>query len=312
MAIAVAVGQLKLTAVVVALTSKPLETLEPGVMRSTLLAHSPPIMLDFTTRLTLNLVAVAVGGARVVFACVLLLGFFFVFPMMPENVWGGLAGYYIFGTHALSPASRTYLGDSAFIEFLNMRWLRGRQDLHRDDGWRSRVYNFLWVESDAGETSRQAFASRAHNRFTQADFTDRATANMLTLGRAKCYLQKEPFSLQIDRCVPSSFDDYQKNVCWICQDRSEMDSWDLWLSCRHLFCSRCSEEMLRRRMPCPLCRVASSTVKRAPTLQSADPVNARRGSSMTMSFSGQPIEQRPLLLPPTPISSIGSTGSNGM
>lgn len=237
---------------------------------------------------------------------------FFVFPLMPENAWGGLAGYYLFGTHALCPASRTYLGDSALIEFLNMRWLRGRQDLHRDDGWRSRVYNFLWVESDAGETSRQAYASRAHHRFTQADFTERATANILMIGRAKCYLQKEPFNLRSDRCVPSSFDDYQKNVCWICQDRSERDSWDLWLSCRHLFCSRCSEEMLRRRMPCPLCRVASSTVKRAPILQSANAIIARRDSDMTMAFSGQPSEQRPLLRPPTPISSIGSNGSHGM
>merc|ERR1719335_378249 len=63
-----------------------------------------------------------------------------------------------------------------------------------------------------------------------------------------------------DNCPESSFQDYMDNKCWICC--SERDEWDLWMSCRHLFCKECSTEMLHRQMPCPLCRVSSSTVLR--------------------------------------------------
>jgi hypothetical protein len=56
-----------------------------------------------------------------------------------------------------------------------------------------------------------------------------------------------------------------RNTCWIC--REESDEWDLWVSCHHLFCSRCSSQMLIRRMPCPLCRVASTTVLRGETCE---------------------------------------------
>ena len=91
--------------------------------------------------------------------------------------------------------------------------------------------------------------------------------------------------LRACRCVESSFEDYLqllackdvfsfscflqqlqsmisllRNVCWICREESE--EWDMWLSCHHIFCARCSSQMLLRRMPCPLCRVASTTVLR--------------------------------------------------
>jgi len=74
------------------------------------------------------------------------------------------------------------------------------------------------------------------------------------------------FEREVHQCVKSSFKDYERNVCWICMESAE--EWDLWLSCRHLFCKTCSSEMLRRCMPCPLCRVASPTVLRgSQTLQ---------------------------------------------
>ena len=88
-----------------------------------------------------------------------------------------------------------------------------------------------------------------------------------------------------------------ENVSWFAasgscspqdQGQKSNDEWDLWLTCRHMFCKNCSTEMLRlvgssrpascacsvlsnecgvgalarRRMPCPLCRRASTVVQR--------------------------------------------------
>merc|ERR1712137_9984 len=66
-----------------------------------------------------------------------------------------------------------------------------------------------------------------------------------------------------DNCVEQSLSDYENRFCWICMSAG-CESWDLWLLCGHLFCSQCSEEMIVRKMPCPLCRKVSPTVKRAP------------------------------------------------
>ncbi|CAE8684701.1 unnamed protein product, partial [Polarella glacialis] len=86
-----------------------------------------------------------------------------------------------------------------------------------------------------------------------------ATQNVINVGSAHAILTNRPFNAG-DKCVQSSFDDYLKNECWICTGGHE--EWDMWLSCRHMFCKDCSTNMLSRRMPCPLCRVSSSVVKR--------------------------------------------------
>jgi hypothetical protein len=59
-----------------------------------------------------------------------------------------------------------------------------------------------------------------------------------------------------------NIDDYKKDQCWICQSGSA--KWDLWRSCQHIFCVTCSEEMMMRQMPCPLCRTKSNRVLRVP------------------------------------------------
>merc|ERR1712187_743164 len=63
-----------------------------------------------------------------------------------------------------------------------------------------------------------------------------------------------------DNLISSSIEDYQNNVCAICQHDNE--KWDLWQSCHHLFCQDCSSEMLSRGMNCPLCRRSSATLLR--------------------------------------------------
>jgi hypothetical protein len=82
----------------------------------------------------------------------------------------------------------------------------------------------------------------------------------LSISRARAIYIARQFDIVTDSCVASSFDDYKRGECWICRDNNE--EWDLWVSCHHLFCRDCSTEMLHRKMPCPLCRVASSTVLR--------------------------------------------------
>jgi hypothetical protein len=59
-----------------------------------------------------------------------------------------------------------------------------------------------------------------------------------------------------------NFEDYRENVCWICQEGPGRQYWDKWTFCHHVFCEKCSTEMMKRRMPCPLCRVRSTKVVR--------------------------------------------------
>lgn len=189
----------------------------------------------------------------------------FVFPVLPENAWGGFCGYWFFGTHHHTPANRLYQGGNPVVELMRMGWRR-RADLHSNESWRVQVYNFLsgdgaaaaGGESDARPTG--SFNRRFTSMFNESEANVVDGQTVLTIGRAHAILTERPFSLQEDHCVPSSFEDYVENKCWICQ--SENEEWDLWLSCHHLYCKDCSSEMLRRRMPCPLCRVASSTVLR--------------------------------------------------
>lgn len=201
----------------------------------------------------------------------------FVFPAMPENAWGGLLGRCM-GTHHFTAETEMYTGDNRFIEFLRMGWRRNA-DLHSNDSWRRQVFDFLVASPEDGHADPRA----GH----QIEMTDRSSTRRMQQSRfgtnlafepgayhavhqdlsvvrigahSRALLTDQPFELERDRCYQSSFDDYKENKCWICQ--SENDQWDLWISCRHLFCSTCSTQMLERRMPCPLCRVASSTVKR--------------------------------------------------
>jgi len=183
----------------------------------------------------------------------------FVFPRAPENAWGGLLGR-AFGTHSMTAPERLYQGGNCFVEFFGMSWRRGA-DLHADLDWRQQVFSFLagsydnTTDTENGEIRPQPFV--------QADGQIR---NVVALGR-RCHaiLINRPFDKVRDACVESSFNDYRDNKCWICQDETN-NEFDLWLNCHHIFCSRCSSEMLRRNMPCPLCRVASTSVLRGCSL----------------------------------------------
>mmetsp|Transcript_133969 Transcript_133969/g.317691 ORF Transcript_133969/g.317691 Transcript_133969/m.317691 type:complete len:505 (+) Transcript_133969:64-1578(+) len=172
------------------------------------------------------------------------------FPRMPENLWGGAVGYCL-GTHRACPQNEAHYG-SPMIDFLGLNWLRQRHgDLHGDLDWRQDVYEFLMREPvpppvQDGYHSQGEFSPLVDSSFR--------------IGPAVGEHIHAKFNKQHHKCVESSFEDYANNQCWICQ--SSNSDWDLWLTCRHMFCKRCSEEMLRRRMPCPLCRVYSPVIQR--------------------------------------------------
>ena len=178
----------------------------------------------------------------------------FVFPRMPENAWGGLVGYFC-GTHALTRPENLYQGSNRFVEFLGMSWRRG-DDLRGDQEWRQQVYDFIRHGPVPNEDSEVGQA-RHH---VSADGTRR---EIVSIGRnGYAILIDRPFDQVDDAIVESSFDDYEQGKCWICQIDKGHQEFDLWLGCHHIFCSRCSTEMLRRNMPCPLCRIASTAVLR--------------------------------------------------
>lgn len=191
------------------------------------------------------------------------------FPRRPSNMWGGLCGYLFLGTH---PRSRVpYSGGSRLVDFLGFR---GESDLHDRQDWRRRFANFLQAGTDGarrqplpGQAPGQQEMPADGNGWVPAQgWGSRPSASESEGQIAGRHIVKtgQPFDRERDNCRNTSFEDYQKEECWICCDSKDQREWDLWLQCGHLFCSRCSTEMLRRKLPCPLCRQVSWSVKRGP------------------------------------------------
>lgn len=194
----------------------------------------------------------------------------YVFPKFPENAWGGFVGRYVMGTHHMTPAQDLYQGNHPVVEFLRMGWCnQGSEELYSDESWRGQVRDFLLGGPQLDQpgaslmlrsaNTRRGFSMTEHYQQVQQEGED-AGQQIIEIGRTHAVKIMRPFDEHEDACVPSSFQDYQQNQCWICM--SEGEEWDMWMSCHHMYCSRCSTQMLLRRMPCPLCRVASSVVKR--------------------------------------------------
>jgi len=206
----------------------------------------------------------------------------YVCPVCPENAWGGLCGY-LMGTHTHTDPENVYEGHNSVVEFMRMGWRR-RSDLHGQEEWRQQVREFLFSEAARTTPARTTPARTTPVRTTPMRTpTHTASAHMTTMrtnqaapeddfedaplrsqsfvvGHSHGILIGRQFEKVADRCVDSSFEDYTNNTCWICYGSNRQ--WDLWLSCRHLFCADCSAKMLVLLMPCPLCRIFSSVVHR--------------------------------------------------
>lgn len=190
-----------------------------------------------------------------------------VFPVMPENMWGGLIGA-LMGTRLNTRPDREYQGGNALIDFLGMRFRR-TNDLHSNESWRYQVWEYLATDPQPNtDWSQSGSPHRGNLQYQVVQQAQAAESLRLALnegspvriGNTQVVPVNRTFSESQDSPVGSSWEDYKSNKCWICQDsRAE---WDMWLSCHHLFCEKCSTEMLKRRMPCPLCRVTSTAALR--------------------------------------------------
>eukprot|EP00928_Gymnodinium_smaydae_P070381 TRINITY_DN54224_c0_g1_i1.p1 TRINITY_DN54224_c0_g1~~TRINITY_DN54224_c0_g1_i1.p1 ORF type:complete len:753 (-),score=128.35 TRINITY_DN54224_c0_g1_i1:127-2385(-) len=183
-------------------------------------------------------------------------------PIAPENAWGGLVGSYL-GTH---PLKNTYAGGSRVAELLRMGWRRPADLTELDledatwslEGWRS------FVRATLEEASRGSHLLRAES-------LPMRTAAGARVGEADGGLLPRHYFNVIEESDGGrrsfteddrlyNWEQYVENECWICC--SSNDTWDLWVSCRHAFCRQCSDQMVRRLMPCPLCRTISTVLRR--------------------------------------------------
>lgn len=163
-------------------------------------------------------------------------------PLDTRKYVGGLVGL-IVGTH---PVMNSYDPESRIVHMLtNPCWSLA----HRGPRWRQAVYQWLH-EIDAPTAVERV-------GLTVAEGQQDSNSNRIVYGGVVVECETGTHT-QADNIF--NFDDYNANLCWICQDSA--NNWDLWFSCHHAFCEKCSNEMLRRRMPCPLCRVRSSRVIR--------------------------------------------------
>lgn len=178
-----------------------------------------------------------------------------VAPSLPDNMLGGALGV-LLGTH---PLRNRHDPHSPLVRLLSRPcWSIS----NRSDRWRRVVFEWLH-ERDAADAVGAGGVEVLEAR-------DEGGA--LKYGGVAVVREEGCFTTS-DRIF--NFDDYGNNECWICQQSAA--HWDLWGSCSHAFCERCSGEMLRRQMPCPLCRVHSTLVVRRRAR--ADPRRHRSASA---------------------------------
>lgn len=194
---------------------------------------------------------------------------FLYFPRHPANFWGGLFGLCL-GTHQLCPR---YQGGSRVVDFFS---LRPAGDLHGLEDWRRQVHDLLTPPNPDGPPMQQQMQGQPAPAAAAAWPSSRALGGLGTAHGVNVIEVADHFKHDRDNLRESSWLDYENRSCWICRNVEE-PTWDLWLQCGHLFCSRCSEEMLQRRMPCPLCRQVSFCVKRGPASYRAPAAAAAAG-----------------------------------
>lgn len=162
---------------------------------------------------------------------------------------------------------------------------------NRGDRWRRVVYEWLH--------ERDAFEAVAQTGMAVTEARAEVGSARVLYGNVAVKREKGFFSA---RDGIFNFEDYEKNECWICQNPAE--HWDIWLACRHTFCERCSSEMLRRQMPCPLCRVRSGHVLR----------RSARTTELQQLGVAQDVEHEGLIETDLPggIGRYGTYGARGM
>lgn len=210
-------------------------------------------------------------------------------PNLPPNMWGGLLGRCM-GTRD----GGRYRGGNWLIDRLSFR---SSADLRSNDQWKNRVAHYIYNVSDdpnlTGGTEVNVITANQQSDWIpsapplsqpEPGLSYMPTPSAPSNSQIPLLRQKvqeldgktlvnidRPFDVGPDRIVESCFEDYKSNECWICcgcnvgrPDLSPSKQWHLWMTCGHMFCAQCSTEMIRRRMPCPLCRRITNRIKEGP------------------------------------------------
>lgn len=171
-------------------------------------------------------------------------------------MWGGWIGR-MMGTHHFTREERRYQGGNCLIDWFSFR---ATADLHSNQDWRQRVHRFVF--SDPAPRQMQMTTEVDHHRQQPA-----RRPNLISHGGTNVAISRRdpwgPFTVDRDRCQPSTFEDYCTGKCWLCQEDSR-ERYHMWVQCGHIFCSDCSDAMMQRSMPCPLCRKVSTMIVEAP------------------------------------------------
>lgn len=189
------------------------------------------------------------------------------FPEMPANMWGGWIGR-LLGTHQYTEEARRYRGGRWLIDRLSFR---SGTDLHSDGDWRERVYMFVFSDPEpvlqqAPQQPRMPHMDRMESRQQQQPLVASSLPHLHGLGRTHAVVRREPwraFTVEEDGCQVSTFEDYLSGTCWVCCEK-HCETFHMWVQCGHMFCSACSDAMMQRHMPCPLCRQVSTLVVEGP------------------------------------------------
>jgi len=190
------------------------------------------------------------------------------FPEMPANMWGGWIGR-LMGTHQYTEESRRYQGGWWLIDMLSFRT---RTDLHSDSGWRGQVYNFVFSDPEPAlqhapqQSHMPRMSSLDSHQQQQRPLVASRFPHLHGPGRTHAVVRREPwraFTVEEDGCQVSTFEDYLSGTCWVCCEK-HCEKFHMWVQCGHMFCSACSDAMMQRHMPCPLCRQVSTLVVEGP------------------------------------------------
>ena len=228
-----------------------------------------------------------------VLCCNILRAFIKTYPSLPHNLHGGIVGYCL-GTHH---RRNTYLGGSACIDFLSLAWMH-RTDLRNNEEWGKHVRAAIHEQSSFSSAEQDDYTcildtpisytmDRGRPRSRSNSLSDSITnpldplseydsielsdsdpiqASFSRIGNVNIRTEHVEWDPKIEGRLFNE-DDYINKQCWICMDAEDSripgkDSWDVWWNCKHAFCTSCSEEMLRKGWPCPLCRKHTTLVKR--------------------------------------------------
>jgi hypothetical protein len=183
------------------------------------------------------------------------------YPSFPENLHGGLVGYLI-GTH---PTLNNNDGSSRLNNFLSLNWTR-KYDLRNNKKWQTLVRGHL-QDNNTIVSPKTLEIKRLFSKISMdVDFDFDLVSDS---DKRENIMERYTIVSEIDGVKVFTYEYPVPEMvrvinrehiepeceCWICSTRPS--KWMIW-SCDHAFCENCSQDMIKRGMPCPLCRMVST------------------------------------------------------